>query len=170
MMFQRLFFVAGAPASGKSTVLEVLLTRPSPFVFFDIDWLAGDVSTLLERDVRTAPETWPFYNALWLSVLRSTLANRLLPVLFTPTDPSDFPAAALPDWCAGISWLLLDCDDATRQERLRARGWEDADVQAALADAAALRRQVAQQLDATGKTPAEVAEGVLEWLFIQARA
>ena len=117
-----LLFVAGAPGSGKSTVVTKLLEKPSPFVVFDIDWLAEPASRLVGRDIRFAPETWEPYGELWFGVLHAVLQNGLTPVLFTPADPSDFAGKPLPAWCAGLRWLLLDCDDETRRARLQGRG------------------------------------------------
>ncbi len=159
-----LYFVAGVPGSGKTTVVKKLLEEGSGFVFFDIDWLADPVSALVGRDIRFAPETWPAYGEVWFSVLHAVIKNGLTPVLLTPADPSDFASGPLPDWCAGISWLLLDCDDETRLERLRRRGWEEERLQDALHDARVLRALVSQRVDTGSLAPAEVAALVLTWL------
>jgi hypothetical protein len=159
-----LYFVAGAPGSGKSTVVGELLGRTPRFVFFDIDWLAESASGLAGRDIRFAPETWPAYGEVWFSVLHAVLANDLTPVLFTPADPSDFAGRPLPDWCTGIIWLLLDCDDGVRLERLERRGWDAARMQEALHDAVALRQLIAQRIDTGVLDPDAVAGQILAWL------
>lgn len=168
MNLYTLYFVTGAPGSGKTTVVEALLSRRSDFVFFDIDWLAEPASTLVGQDIRFAPETWPAYGEVWFGVLHAIFNNGLRPVLFTPADPSDF-AEPLPAWCAGIKWLLLDCNDDTRVERLRRRGWEETRLEEALGDARALRRMVGERVDTGSMSPEDVASAVLEWLSLQLR-
>lgn len=170
MKTHTLYFVAGAPGSGKTTVVERLLERRSAFIFFDIDWLADSASGLVGRDIRFAPEAWPAYGEVWFSVLQAVFANNLTPVLFTPADPSDFAVQALPAWCAGITWLLLDCDDQTRVARLQQRvAWDEKRVEEALQDARALRASVAKRVDTGSQSPEDVASAVLEWLSKQLR-
>lgn len=159
-----LYFVSGAPGSGKTTVVEKLLEKPSAFVFFDIDWLADPASALVGQNIRFAPETWSAYGDVWLGVLHAVIKNGLTPVLLTPADPSDFASRALPDWCAGISWLLLDCNDKTRLERLRRSGWEEERLQDALQDAATMRPLILDHVDTGASSPDEVALSILGWL------
>lgn len=156
--------MTGAPGSGKTTVVETLLERAAPFVFFDIDWLADPASQLVGRDIRFAPETWEAYGELWFGVLHAVFRNNQTPVLFTPGDPSDFDGRPLPAWCRGLEWLLLDCDDATRSIRLQRRGWDEARLKEALHDAEAMRRLIPDRIDTGSSSPNKVAERVLTWL------
>ena len=158
-----LFLVTGAPGAGKSTTVEVLLRLESPFVFFDIDWLAAPASALYGQDVRFAPESWKPYGELWFSVLYAVLQNGRTPVLFTPGDPRDY-TAPLPDWCGGLEWLLLDCADEVRRERLQPRGWRGARLEEAFHDATSVRELISRRLDTGELTPREVAGQVLTWL------
>ena len=123
MTAKELYLVTGAPGAGKSTTVEALLGLESPFTFFDLDWLAAPASALYGQDIRFAPERWAFYGDLWWSVLTAAVKNAHTPVLFTPADPDDYKNKALPEWCGGLEWLLLDCEDGVRLERLRQRGW-----------------------------------------------
>lgn len=159
-----LYLVTGAPGAGKSTTVEALLGLESPFVFFDIDWLAAPASALYGEDIRFAPESWSFYGELWFSVLHATFQNGLTPVLFTPSDPSDYKGKALPDWCSGLEWLLLDCADNIRLERLHARGWQGVRLTEAFQDAALMRELIPRRVDTGGLDSYEVAEQVLTWL------
>lgn len=159
-----LYLVTGAPGAGKSTTVEALLTLESAFIFLDIDWLAAAASALYGQDIRFAPESWKPYGELWFSVLHTVYQNGRVPVLFTPGDPSDYEREELPSWCGRLEWLLLDCDDDTRLERLRRRGWNEARVEEAFQDAAALRLMVSRCIDTGQLNPNEVAEQVLRWL------
>ncbi len=158
-----LHLVTGAPGAGKSTTVETLLRLKSPFVFFDIDWLAAPASALYGQDIRFAPESWEPYGELWFSLLHAIFRNNQIPVLFTPADPSDYAKKVLPDWCEGLEWLLLDCADNVRLERLQRRGWQGKRLEEAFQDADVLRKMIARRVD-TGMTPDEVAEQVLTWL------
>ena len=159
-----LHLVTGAPGAGKSTAVKALLELESPFVFFDIDWLAAPASALYGQDIRFALESWTFYGDLWWAVLDAAVKNGHIPVLFTPADPSDYKEKTLPEWCGGLEWLLLDCDDDVRLERLRQRGWSGARLREAVQDAAVLRKLVLRRVDTGNLSPDKVAEQVLRWL------
>ena len=159
-----LHLVTGAPGAGKSTTVEALLTLKSALVFFDIDWLAAPASALYGRDIRFAPESWEPYGELWFSVLHAAFQNGQTPVLFTPADPSDYKEKTLPEWCGGLEWLLLDCADSVRLERLQLRGWSGERLREAFQDAAVLRKLVLRRVDTGNLSPDKVAEQVLRWL------
>jgi broad-specificity NMP kinase len=77
-------------------------------------------------------------------------------VLFlSPDVPEDLGGAT--------AWLLLDCDDEVRTERLRARGWSDEKIADALEDA----RRYRTLFDAVVRTDdarlGVVAERILAW-------
>ncbi len=163
-MNEKLHIVTGAPAAGKSSVLEAFLALRSPFVAWDIDWLLAAGSALAGGDVRTTPVVWPAYNSLWFEVLHGVVRNGATPVLFAPLDARDLPPEAVPFWCGGVRWLLLDCSDHVRSERLRARGEPAAAQAEALADAAFLRYTVPDRVDTGALSPAEAAAAILAWL------
>lgn len=134
-----LLFVTGAPGAGKSTVAEALLRSRPEALIFDIDWLTLPVSALVGQPIVEAPSLWPRYNRLWLAILEMVARNGRPAVLFTPWDRDDLaalPANTGPDT---IGWCLLDCDDAMRVARLRARGWTGEMIEEAVADAGVLR-------------------------------
>ncbi len=161
---QLLYSVTGAPGAGKSTTVEVLLGLESPFTFFDLDELAAPASALYGQDIRFAPESWEPYGELWWGVLTAAVKNGHIPVLFTPADPGDYEKSVLPEWCGGLEWLLLDCADNVRLERLQRRGWSGKRLEEAFQDADMLRKTVARRVDTGKLTPDEVAEQVLLWL------
>ncbi|MDQ3929300.1 MAG: chloramphenicol phosphotransferase CPT family protein [Chloroflexota bacterium] len=160
-----LFVVTGAPGSGKTTAAEAFLGLSSPYLAFDIDWLGVVASDLAGKNIFLDTSTWRPYGALWFEVLHCVYRNGRIAVFFTPGDPGDFAWHSLPSWCERVEWLLLDCDDRVRCERLRARPeWTDDMVQEAIEDAHALRLMVDTKVDTGRHTPAEVAEAILSWL------
>ena len=164
-MDSALYFVTGAPGSGKSTALRAFLALETDVVAFDIDWLADTASDLAGKSIYTDPTTWRPYNHLWFEVLRAIYSNGQTPVLFTPTDPHDVAKYGLPAWCAGVRWLLLDCADELRRERLMQRpGWTTEMVVEAIDDAHVLREAVEARLDTGKRPPTEVALGIRDWL------
>lgn len=164
-MKHTLFVVTGAPGSGKTTAAEAFLRLRTPYLAFYIDWLGIAASDLAGKDIFFDPSTWLPYGALWFEVLHCAYRNGRVAVFFTPGDPADFSTHGVPSWCGNVEWLLLDCDDAVRRERLRARtGWTEAMVEEAVADARALRGMVRTRLDTARHHPEQVAAAIHAWL------
>ena len=160
-----LYIVTGAPGSGKSTTLNAFLELHSDYVAFDIDWLADAASGLAGKDIFSDSSTWKPYGVLWFEVLYVVCRNGLTPVFFTPNDPRDIEQNGLPAWCSDIQWLLLDCDDQTRQVRLAQRpDWTAAMIAEAIADALLLRQSIHLQIDTGYVSPKEAAVKILDWL------
>lgn len=161
----RTVLVAGAPGSGKSTACEVFLELGSDYVGFDIDWLTIPASELAGRDIIWDRSTWPAYGRVWFEVLHGVTRNNRVPVLFTSHDRRDVEQLGGIDWCRGVEWLLLDCDDATRTSRLQTRpGWTHAMIDDAIGDARDLRATIEPSLDTADLSPRAVAEWILDWL------
>jgi chloramphenicol 3-O-phosphotransferase len=159
----QLLFVSGAPGAGKSTVAQALLELGSDALVFDADWLLEPTSELVGRDLSLTEtsDLWPLYDRLWAAILAMIARNGRRAVLLTPMDPGSLPAVP---WPGAVGWCLLDCDDATRSARLAARGWSEAEIAEALADARALREQIAFVIDTSGSTPSEAAARVAGWV------
>jgi len=164
-MKPKLYVVTGAPGSGKSAALDAFVRLRTPYLAFDIDWLGVVASDLAGRSIFFDRSKWGPYGALWFEVLHSVFRNGRVAVFFTPNDPSDFEAIGLPAWCGGVEWLLLDCGDVVRSDRLRARpGWTEAMVEEAIEDARSLLQAVAKIVDTAEHTPAQAAGAILAWL------
>jgi chloramphenicol 3-O-phosphotransferase len=160
-----IYIVTGAPGSGKTTALEALLQRASPYLAFDIDWLVIPASQLARSDIFSDQTTWPAYNALWFEFLCSVHKNGKISIFFSPIDRHDIVRYGQPAWCERIEWLLLDCDNETRQTRLSGRSGRTISMMTeALQDAQALREQVTERIDTGTHTPDEVATAILSWV------
>ena len=155
----QVLFVTGAPGAGKSAVARALLDLASDALVFDADWLLEPMSRLMGRDMAEAADLWPSYDRLWVAILDMVMRNRQSVVLLTPLEPRSLPDVP---WPEHVGWCLLDCDDATRASRLKARGWSADLIADALADARALREQVRFVIDTSNTSPHEAAVRVAE--------
>ena len=166
-----LLFVTGAPGSGKSSIVEVLLSHapisiPSgDLLIFDSDWLIETTSELTGQDMTTASALWPAYRRVWLSVLDMVVRNRHSAALFTQSVPTELPSSR---WLFRVDSCLLDCDDTTRTSRLQHRGWSPTDIQEALDAATALRRNAAFHIDTTHTSPEGAASQLTSWFAAHA--
>ncbi len=164
-MGETVYIVTGAPGAGKTTVLEELLRLRTDYIVVDGDWLLGAASTLAKASVISDRSTWRPYRALWFEVLHAIVRNGRTPVLFAAIDEGDVEELGDIAWCGGIAWLLLDCSDSVRRERLlRREGWTVVMIDDALADAAALRVAVQRRVDTGAQSPGQVAQAILSWL------
>jgi hypothetical protein len=160
-----LCIVTGAPGSGKSTTLKAFLELHSNFIAFDIDWLAAAASDLADKDIYSDPSTWKPYASVWFEVLHAIYRNGQIPVFFSPNDPQDIERYGQPAWCSDVQWLLLDCDDQTRRDRLVHRpAWTEVMIVEALADARVLRQAIHLQVDTGLFAPKAIATKILDWL------
>jgi len=159
-----LLIVTGAPGSGKSSTASALVQLGSPYAIFDIDWLADAAGELAGRSIYSDSTTWGPYRRLWHEILCSVARNDIQPIFFCPNTPSDLEGLGKAEWCNSISWLLLDCDERTRRERLDVRSdWSAERKMEAMKDARELRRLIDQTLDTSLLLPGEVARKVLGW-------
>lgn len=164
-MAYTMYIVTGAPGAGKSTALDHFMRRGTTYLGFDIDWLLESASALAGSEIRFAPSTWKSYTTLWFDVLWAIHANGKTPVLFAPIDEHDITTFGQPVWCRRIAWLLLDCDDEIRRQRLMQRpNWTPAMVEEAMTDAQVLRQTVHNSVDTGIRSPNEVVDRIIRWL------
>jgi RNase adaptor protein for sRNA GlmZ degradation len=163
-MKQPLFIVTGAPGAGKSAALVSFLTLSSGYLAFDIDWLTESASKLTGKSIIFDNASWAPYRAVWLEVMHSVHKNARTPVLFASIDKPDL-APLHTNWAASVEWLLLDCSDSIREERLNGRAnWTTEMLKEAKADAAALRETIQDVIDTTKRSPGDVAQLIRDWL------
>ena len=115
-----------------------------------LDWdiFMEPAAALAGRQIVGHPETWLGYRQLVGAVV-ATLAH--LPVVLltvcTPDELAGWPIDA---------WMLLDCSDQERQQRLAGQARQDR-LAEGIHDAAEDRSLGLPVIDTTGHTPAEVA-------------
>lgn len=147
--------VLGAPGSGKSTVIEPLTALLPGHVLLDWDAFMHPAAALAGRDIRLHPETWPAYRELVQTVAMSVAT---VPVVLlggaTPDELERLPASA---------WVVLDCSDEERRQRLHAGG-RDHDIGSAIADAQDYRSLGLPVIDSTARPPAVVAADVASFV------
>nr|WP_255526807.1 AAA family ATPase [Photobacterium sp. BZF1] len=157
--------VTGAPGSGKSTVVNELLdySLRSSCVFLDIDLIADSASKLAKSSIYTDPDTWVPYGNLWFDILKSLTLNGKSVVWFCPNTPEDIQSQDT-SFFTEIEWLLLDCEDLVRTERLAERGWKKDKISESLEDALELRNLSLYSVDTTNLSPASVAKEIIKWV------
>lgn len=151
-----LYAVSGAPGAGKTSTQAALLASGRGLVVMDIDELLEDSALLgVPIAVPEAAPIWPAYGRMWRRIIDMTRRSGH-PVLFlSPNIPTELPDAT--------AYLLLDCDDAVRAGRLRARGWDPTQVDAALEDARAYRPLFDTVIRTDDTDPVGVASRILAW-------
>jgi broad-specificity NMP kinase len=147
--------VLGAPGSGKSTVAEPLASLLPTHVVLDWDAFMVPAAALAGREITQHRQTWPAYRQLVGAVV-ATIAH--LPVVLltvcTPDELSGWPIDA---------WVLLDCTDEERRQRLGQQSSPDRLAEGAQ-DAEAYRSLGLPVIDTTGHTPAEVAADLAQFV------
>lgn len=157
----KLAIITGAPGAGKSLAVKKLRELAHDFLVFDMDDLLGVASELAQTDVTHDASRWPAYRKVWLELLVAVAKNGKLPVLFGPIDKQDLAGLRTG---LELHYLLLDCPDALRRERLNQRGWTEAQILEALEDAGALRASIFTKVDSSLNNPDETARALAAWL------
>ncbi|MDN3240789.1 AAA family ATPase [Glycomyces tritici] len=151
-----LYAVSGAPGAGKTSVQAGLLAAGNGLVVMDIDELLEDSALLgVPIAVPEAAPVWPAYGRMWRRIIDMTRRSGHPVVFLSPSIPSELRSAT--------GYLLLDCDDEIRADRLRARGWHAAQVESALRDARAYRPLFDTVVRTDDADPKAVAARILDW-------
>jgi predicted ABC-type ATPase len=157
-----LFVITGASGSGKTTVTGPLARRlQGRCVTFDVDWLldpAGELSG-------DQPIRWPAFRDAWLTVAHGVAQSGMPTVLLGPFIPEHLDGLRARRWVGDIHFLVLDCPDDLRRERIRARPpWRSRDLEEQAEFGRWLRRNLAEAVDTSHGTPGDAAAAIAAWV------
>ena len=166
----RLLMLSGAPGSGKTAVAPVLRAALPGAVVVDLDQFLQAGSRLAGLDLRqhVAADRWPAYNDLALAFVSTVLTAGHDVLLLSPLTPDEVERSTVAPDLGDVRWAVLDCLDATRLNRLRARTTADTDEAGALADAAELRALGFPIVHNDDITIDAVAELIARWVMSHA--
>lgn len=158
-----LYVVSGAPGSGKSTLVPALVaSNTGSLVIADMDELLTDGALLgVPIETSAAASQWPAYNAVWARIIDLILRSGVSMLLLCPLVPRELPAL---ETAAPTHWLLLDCSDGERRQRLNDRGWNVATIDAAIDDARRAREVLPVHLTTDRQDPMDTARAILRWV------
>jgi predicted ABC-type ATPase len=113
-----LFVVTGASGAGKTTIFPELLRRlAGRCVVFDVDWLIDP----LRRAAKDGDIDWAAFRDAWLYVAHGVAQNGLPTLLLGPFIPEHLEGLPGRAWVGEIHYLVLDCPDDLRRQRIEAR-------------------------------------------------
>lgn len=158
-----LLFVCGAPGVGKSTLARALAQRANgQFIALDMDELLDDDGRLLGVTVSSdeSAAIWPEYNRIWGRIGNLIGRSGATLVLFGPLTPKELAVAG---FNGPVKFALLDCPDEVLQSRLEKRGWTEAAICAALADADEARVEIPTRIS-TDRSAEEALTELIDWI------
>jgi len=135
-------------------------------VTFDADILIDAASDLSGGQ----PISWPAFYAAWLAVAHGVAQSGRPTVLLAGLVPGTLESLAASRWIGEIRYLVLDCPDDVRRQRMAARPpWRLHDVEEQISFGRWLREHVPDRVDTGQGTPAEAAAAVASWVTDQLR-
>jgi len=153
-----LFVVTGASGTGKTTVSSSLRKLLPDFDVFDMD-IINNVD-------------WQIAKANWLKIAYSISLSGRGTVLCGTLVPENIESAAYKDKFKHILYINLDCNDQVREQRLKARGWNDEAVEDHKNFARWLRENSDRAfdppmptIDTSNLSPEEAAEQIKHWVI-----
>lgn len=157
-----LFVVTGASGSGKTAVFAPLAEQlRGQCITFDVDWLIDPAAAL----ARNEPVHWQAFRDAWLAISHGVAQAGLPTLLLGPLIPEQLEELATRRWVGNIHYLLLDCPDAVRRQRIAARPpWRSRDIDEQLGFAHQLRASIADRVDTSTGTPDQTASAIAEWV------
>ena len=160
-----LFVVTGASGSGKTTIAAPLAAAlAADCVTFDADLLLDAAGALSRGEAID----WPAFHAALLAVAHGIAQSGRATVLLAPVGPDTLETLPARRWIGDIRYLVLDCPDDVRRERIAARpAWRRHDVEEQVSWGRWLRANVPDRIDTTEGTPAESAAAVARWVRSQ---
>jgi hypothetical protein len=168
VVLEPLFVVTGASGSGKTAVFGPLARQlAGQCVTFDVDWLIDPATTLAVGQ----PLDWSALRDAWLAVAHGVAQAGMPTVLLGPLIPEHLDSLPLRQWVGDIHFLVLDCPDEIRRERIDARPvWRRRDIDEQTEFGRWLRQNISDRVDTSHGTPADSAHAVAGWVMELLRA
>jgi hypothetical protein len=156
-----LLVVTGASGSGKTTVFAPLARElGGAAAVFDIDYLIDPFAI----QANGSALNWKAIRAAWLSVAAGLGQSGLPTVLLGPLAPFHFEELEQTRWVSSMHFLLLDCPDAIRRQRLEARPpWRRRDIEEQTSWGAWLRENIHDSVDTSRADLDETVRSVSAW-------
>jgi len=160
---QPIFVVTGASGSGKSAVHGELARRlAGRCVTFDVDWLIDPANALSHG----RPIEWSAVRDAWLSVAHGVAQAGMPTVLLGPLIPDHLANLPARRWVGPAHFLVLDCADDVRRERIEARPrWRGRGIAEQIEFARWLRAHVADRVDTSMGTVGDAATAIASWVL-----
>ena len=157
-----LLIVTGASGSGKTAVLAPLARMlRGRCVTFDTDLLIDSAAALNGG----APVIWPAFRDAWLAVAHGIAQSGMPTALLGPFIPDHLRNLPARRWIGDVRFMLLDCPDELRRDRLNARPlWRRRDIEKQVEFGRELRRIIPDRVDTSSGTPEDTAAAVTAWL------
>jgi hypothetical protein len=128
---------------------------------FDVDFLIDSVSAMAPGQ----PIDWPAFRGAWLAVAHGVAQSGLPTLLLAPFIPSHLDDLPARHWLGSIHFLVLDCPDEIRRQRIGDRPtWRERDYEAQLEFAHWLRVNISDRVDTGAGTPEDSAIAVTSWV------
>jgi predicted ABC-type ATPase len=161
-----LLIVTGASGSGKTSVFTPLARRLSGrCMTFDVDWLLDAAGQLSHANSVEDIDSSAFRSA-WFSVAHGVAQCGMPTLLLGPLISEHLEGLSARKWVGEIHFLLLDCPDDFRRERLVARlQWRSRDIEAHTSFGRWLRANIDPRVDTNKCAPEDSADAVARWVF-----
>jgi hypothetical protein len=154
--------MTGASASGKTAILAPLARLlAGRCVTFDVDFLL-DAAGALSGD---QPIRWSAFRDAWLSIAHGIAQVGMPTVLLGPLMPEHLANLPARRWIGEIHYLVLDCPDEVRRERIETRpAWRNREIEEQTRFGRRLRENIAEYVDTNAGTPQDAANAVAAWV------
>lgn len=106
-----LFIITGASGAGKTTVVPALRGILPDFDVFDIDVISEDVGD------------WQKLKNIWLKIASDIAESNRMTALCGTMMPWDIEKCDNYNDFSTVYYLNLHCEDESREQRLKERGW-----------------------------------------------